>query len=95
MIEPCRVCGSESHIELCVACRKPVCPCHRTGIGALSDGYACIDSCLSYLFGFSPPRSVPQETRLKRLWRLRYRAPSIVYYAIGVILGIIIFRAWR
>ena len=38
----CTDCETSADIEHCTECGKPVCPAHRTGSGALADGYQCI-----------------------------------------------------
>lgn len=43
MSETCVDCGSDDSLAKCTVCRKTVCPTHRTGTGALSDGYQCIE----------------------------------------------------
>lgn len=84
------MCGSMRSVEFCRTCRKPLCPSHRAGTGELSDGYFCVgegSTCFGgYLFGIRT--AVATTSPVKTFWERRYRAPRIVYYAVGFGLGV-------
>lgn len=79
----CTDCKSNLAIELCINCRKPVCPSHRTGWGSVSDGYTC-GGCLGYGF---PGLTVTPPTRLQRLSHFLSNLPYWVWVFFALIVG--------
>lgn len=61
----CKNCNETDNVVRCRVCDKLVCPSHRSGLGSISDGYTCNDTCLLYGFG-GVPAPVPQPLVLKQ-----------------------------
>jgi hypothetical protein len=76
-VKGCADC-EESRV-LCQECRGPVCPSHRIGTGALSEGYHCSMGCSLMAVGFIPR---PKESVLKTYWSLFVLGVFIAVWAI-------------